>query len=288
MNNSNKFLGLAFATFALFLVPFTTACGGSLRREVRTDTMTAVADPLFSSTDTRGATDFCLARLNSQRDEMLTDYCRVTGGCSEDSSTETTTRLSLRDFCAADPTAAVCEHIADISDEEMPVMEVVTRTTGHGARTTGADSGMAFFATSSMSAQYTAFCMAAGNQFGSGIASAPSALWGLGATGMSFASASFTLGLGTMGGSVGLGGRPYSVINNVTGYVGGPEGGSRMVALNGAPLARGTTPLPIPDQRFVTLNFTCNNGVTFQRTIDSAHSLGYTSIANSDCGWGEF
>ncbi len=91
---------------------------------------------------------------------------------------------------------------------------------------------------------------------------------------------------GGMLGSVGL--RPFGVVNNITGYVGGREGGQRMAWVNGVPLVKGTqTVIRIPDAPGTLLTFTCSNGTTFNRTLGRA-DLGYTVVANSDCGWGEF
>lgn len=98
-----------------------------------------------------------------------------------------------------------------------------------------------------------------------------------------------------MVGPVGYGGmtggtatRPYGIVNNVSGYAGGPEGGQRMVWVNGIPLNRGQqTVIRIPDVAGTVLQFQCSNGTTFNRTIGNG-GLGYSVVANSDCGWGEF
>lgn len=197
-DNKVRFLIVCFAFFG-------AGCYGSLVRDVNSDYMSAHADPFYSrvTTHERSAINDCIARLNTARDGMLNDYCRVTGGCTPaDGVTETTVTMTLADYCAAAPSASTCQSVqaagGSFGDQSITV---TSRGTEHGSRTTGLDSGAAFFASSQMSAQYAQFCQSAAQGLGGmgGFAAAPSSLWSLGAMGMPYASASGMVGFGGMG-----------------------------------------------------------------------------------------
>lgn len=205
----NTYLNNTFVILALFVAALASAgCGGSLRREYRSDLGTAVADPFFSSVDTRGALDACRAQINAQRDSLRESYCSMTGGCSREGAvteTTTTTRLSMSEFCEASPSAAICRDMADTPADRLPTLEstTTTRRTEPGTVATGIDAGMAFFATAQMASQDAAFCQAVASQFGAGMGNLPVSFWQAGAVGMPFGMA---MGLPGMGGFMGMGG----------------------------------------------------------------------------------
>lgn len=209
--------------------------GGSLTRDVRTDMGSAHQDVLSTSVDTRGSTSRCLGFIETSRDSMLEDYCRMTGGCSGEGATEettTTVSLDMAIYCPRVPDSAICRELSNI-EGPLPTLEsvTVTRRTEPATRTTGIDSGFAFFASSSMAAQNVRACQQLASM-GVDITANPLLGQAL-AMGMPLGQAMSMLGIGTAGG-FGGGAAMRNITLDATGM---RYGMVAMVTITGTPVS---------------------------------------------------
>jgi hypothetical protein len=94
----------------------------------------------------------------------------------------------------------------------------------------------------------------------------------------------------TPGGMIGT--RPYTVVVNVSNYLGRDPGGSRSVSIMGPMgqlmvLRPGPNPVRIPDAPSASLDLLCSNGVTVHFDVSSSSpSLGISTVSDYSCGWG--
>lgn len=292
-----------------FLVVFATLAATGCVTSWRSANGHGTTSPVYSDYESSSEFRACLTDRRGQRTERLNELCEFADGqCSERRPVNYREAVTL--ICEQSNARESGGESRTISREDCARLlapdGIRADATGTVTTTTnGTDPRLAWLVGASpvLMQDDHAFCMAAMSGYGvptSGNyavgygASVPYgnapvvgvggyAAVGVGGPMMGYA-------VGSMPGGVGL--RPFGVVNNITGYFGGPEGGQRTVRVNSVPLTRGQqTIIRIPDMPGTTLTFECFNGssrgMTFNRTLGRA-DLGYTVVANSDCGWGEY